>query len=82
MNKELKFKNLLKPLRLAMYDFTENSVRKELNNLVKDNALVHLGYPINDTIGPDDFYKKSFKKLHFSFPDLDPLYPLTIWELL
>ena len=53
MNNNLKFKTLLKPLRSAMYDFTENSVRNELNYLVKDNALIHLGYPINDTIGPE-----------------------------
>ena len=53
MNNNLRLKTLLKPLRLAMYDFTENSVRKELNYLVKDDALIHLGYPINDTIGPE-----------------------------
>ena len=71
MNNNLRFKTLLKPLRLAMYDFTENSVRKELNYLVKDDALIHLGYPINDTIGPEYFYEKSFKKLHLAFPDLE-----------
>ena len=61
MNNILKFRTLFNPLRLAMYDFTESLVRKELNHLINENALIHMCYPINNTIGPDNFYEKSLK---------------------
>lgn len=71
MNNILKFRTLFNPLRLAMYDFTESLVRKELNHLVNENARIHMCYPINNTIGPDNFYEKSLKKLYLAFPDLE-----------
>lgn len=54
-----------------MYDFTEISVRKELEKIVKNDALIQIGYPINDTTGPDNLYKMSYQKLNHTFPDLE-----------
>ena len=54
-----------------MYDFAEKSVRKELESLIKSDALIHIGYPINDITGPDNFYNMSYQKLHYAFPDLE-----------
>ena len=54
-----------------MYDFTEISVRKELEKIVKNDALIQIGYPINDTTGPDNLYKMSYQKLNYAFPDLE-----------
>ena len=53
-----------------MYDFTEISVRKELEKIVKNDALIQIGYPINETTGPDNLYKMSYQKLNHAFPDL------------
>ena len=71
MTPEENYKKLFKPLRLSMYDFNENSVRKELETLVDSNAIIHLSFPLNDTVGPDAFYELSYKKLFHSFPDLE-----------
>ena len=71
MTPEENYKKLFKPLRLSMYDFNENSVRKELETLVNSNAIIHLSFPLNDTVGPDAFYDLSYKKLFYSFPDLE-----------
>ena len=71
MTPEENYKKLFKPLRLSMYDFNENSVRKELETLVDSNAIIHLSFPLNDTVGPDAFYDLSYKKLFHSFPDLE-----------
>ena len=71
MTPEENYKKLFKPLRLSMYDFNENSVRKELETLVDSNAIIHLSFPLNDTVGPDSFYDLSYKKLFHSFPDLE-----------
>ena len=56
MKPEENYKKLFRPLRLSMYDFNENSVRKELETLVDSNAIIHLSFPLNDTVGPDAFY--------------------------
>ena len=49
MTPEENYKKLFKPLRLSMYDFNENSVRKELESLVASNAITvsytHLTLP-------------------------------------
>ena len=45
MTPEENYKKLFKPLRLSMYDFNENSVRKELETLVNRNAIIHLTFP-------------------------------------
>ena len=71
MKSPLKIKKLLEPLRTSMYDFTEISVRKELEKIVENDALIQIGYPINDTTGPDNFYNMSYQKLHHAFPDLE-----------
>ena len=71
MTPEENYKKLFKPLRLSMYDFNENSVRKELETLIDINAIIHLSFPLNDTVGPDAFYDLSYKKLFHSFPDLE-----------
>ena len=71
MENALKIKKLLKPLRLSMYDFYEKSVRKELDNILKNDALIHIGFPLNDVTGPEEFYKISYQKLHHAFPDLE-----------
>ena len=50
MTPEENYKKIFKPLRLSMYDFNENSVRKELETLVDSNAIIHLSFPLNDTV--------------------------------
>ena len=71
MNSLKKIKRLIKPLREAMYNFTEQEVRKELNLLISQDAIIQLCYPLNNVKGPEDFYNKSYSKLFSAFPDLE-----------
>ena len=49
-------KEMIKPLRLSMYDFTEKEVRKQLDEIFHEEAIIHLSHPFGDMNGPSDFY--------------------------
>ena len=48
MNSLKKIKKLIKPLREAMYNFTEQEVRNQLNLLISQDAIIQLCYPLNN----------------------------------
>ena len=64
-------KEMIKPLRLSMYDFTEKEVRKQLDKIFHEEAIIHLSHPFGDMNGPSDFYDKSLKLLFNSMPDFE-----------
>ena len=64
-------KEMIKPLRLSMYDFTEKEVRKQLDEIFHEEAIIHLSHPFGDMNGPSDFYDKSLKLLFNSMPDFE-----------
>lgn len=64
-------KALLAPLRRAMMDFEEHSVRSALNALIAEDAVIHMPYPLGDLEGPVAFYDGCFAPLFDAMPDLE-----------
>ena len=64
-------KELIKPLRFSMYEFTESGVRDQLNTLFHEDAIIHLSHPFGDISGPANYYNKALKPLFLSMPDLE-----------
>ena len=71
MHRNNQLKEMIKPLRLSMYDFTEKKVRKQLDEIFHEEAIIHLSHPFCDMSGPSDFYDKSLKLLFNSMPDFE-----------
>ena len=71
MHRNNQLKEMIKPLRLSMYDFIEKEVRKQLDEIFHEEAVIHLSHPFGDMDGPRNFYDKSLKSLFNSMPDLE-----------
>jgi len=71
MDRHTHHKELLAPLRIAMKDFEEVSVRKEISNLFASDAVVHMCHPFGDLEGPEAFYQELFQPLFRAFGDLE-----------
>ena len=57
-------------LNAAMYNWSEEGVRKELNAIVAKDMVVHMCHPFGDMPG-DQYYESVLAKLHFSLPDVE-----------
>ena len=64
-------KAAIMPLRQAMYEFEEATVRRALVDLLAPDAVVHLAHPFGDMIGPDHFYDDALAPLFQAVPDLE-----------
>ncbi len=64
-------RQLLDPLRAALYDFEPDSVRSALADVFIPNAEVHLAYPFEDLAGADGLYGEAFEPLCRAMPDLE-----------
>ena len=71
MHRANHLKELIKPLRLSMYSFTEDGVRSSLESLFDEEAIIHLSHPFGDILGPTSFYNQALKPLFESMPDLE-----------
>ena len=63
--------DILAPLRAAMYDFSEQSVRDALSQSLSDSAVVHMCHPFGDLTGGDQFYETCLAPLFVAVPDLE-----------
>jgi len=57
-------------LNAAMYNWSEEDVRKELNAIMAKDMVVHMCHPFGDMPG-DQYYESVLAKLHFSLPDVE-----------
>ena len=48
MHRNNYLKELIKPLRMSMYDFSEDEVKKQLDTLFHEDAIIHLSHPFGD----------------------------------
>ena len=71
MHRNNHLKEMIKPLRLSMYDFAEKEVRKQLDEIFHEEVIIHLCHPFGDMKGPSEFYDKSLKLLFNSMPDFE-----------
>ena len=64
-------KELVAPLRAAMYDFSERGVRSALEVLLAPEAEVRLCFPFEEMIGVAAFYDSVYAPLFAAWPDLE-----------
>ena len=64
-------KELIAPLRAAMYDFSEEGVRAALDSVLADDAVVHMPCPLGDMAGPDSLYDTCYAPLLAAVPDIE-----------
>ncbi len=64
-------KDLIAPLRAAMYDFSEAGVRRALADICVPDALFRLCHPFGDMTGSDTYYDGVYKGLLTAWPDLE-----------
>ena len=71
LDRHTKNKELISALRMAMYDFSESSVRKVLDGLFISEPVLRLCYPLGEKVGVDNFYMDVFAPLLWALPDLE-----------
>ncbi len=64
-------KALLEPLRQATHNFSEATVRAELEQLFSEDAVIHMPYPLGDLSGPVEYYETCYAPLLRAMPDLE-----------
>ncbi|MEM9715475.1 MAG: ester cyclase [Pseudomonadota bacterium] len=64
-------KSLIAPMRHAMYNFDEASVRAAMADLMADDALIQMPHPFGTMTGPDALYETCYKDLFDAMPDLE-----------
>lgn len=71
MNDTHAIKQLVTPLRRAMYDFDESTVNIELDKLFSQDAKIHMAHPMGDLQGPTALYQQCYAPLFEAMPDLE-----------
>ena len=64
-------KELVRPLRQALYDYDPDHVRQALAATFHEHAKVRLAFPFEDLEGGDGFYNEALAPLHQAIPDLE-----------
>jgi len=71
MDAPTQHKQLIAPLRAALYDFDATSVRAVLDRLVTLDAPVRFCHPLGEVEGPEQFYDRVFAPLATAWPDFE-----------
>ncbi|WP_127116268.1 ester cyclase [Shimia sediminis] len=71
MDKHSMHKDLIAPLRAAMYDFEASSVREALASACAPDAVFRLSAPFGDSIGAEAFFETAYQGLSQAWPDLE-----------
>ncbi len=71
MDQHSQHKDLIAPLRAAMYDFEQPSVRTALDACFATDAVIHMCHPFGDLVGPAAFYEAAYAPLLQAIPDLE-----------
>lgn len=71
MDIQTRNKAVIAPLRAAMYDFSESTVRAALTEAAAPDAVFHHCHPLGDSMGPEAFYARAYAPLFAAFPDLE-----------
>ncbi|WOH35781.1 ester cyclase [Thalassotalea fonticola] len=67
----LAHKQLLQPLRNALYDFDETVVSSELEHAFAKDAKVKLAFPFEDLAGAQGLFEQAYLPLYRAIPDLE-----------
>ncbi|WP_233416955.1 nuclear transport factor 2 family protein [Halovulum marinum] len=66
-----RYKALIAPLRRAMYDFEEGTVRAAMRAVFAPDAVARLAHPFGEMHGPEAFYDRAYAPLLAAIPDLE-----------
>ncbi len=64
-------KELIAPLRAALYDFDEQKVRAVLHEVCAADVVFNLAFPFETTVGVDAYVDKVYAPLAKAIPDLE-----------
>tara|TARA_B100000965_G_scaffold309069_1_gene268222 strand:+ start:3277 stop:4353 length:1077 start_codon:yes stop_codon:yes gene_type:complete len=67
----IRLKELFRPLRESMADFSEGNVRRSIHALFTSDTTIRMCHPFGDLNGPDNFFENVYKPLILSIPDLE-----------
>ncbi len=71
MDRHSKAKELIAPLRRAMYDFDTKGVRAALHGVCAPDVVFRLAFPFETTTGVDAYFDKVYTPLVAAIPDLE-----------
>ncbi|MGJ5618385.1 ester cyclase [Sulfitobacter sp. MF3-043] len=71
MDRHSNHKTLIAPLRAAMYDFEERTVRAAFHYICAEDVVFRLAYPFESTVGVDAYFDKAYGPLLHALPDLE-----------
>ncbi len=69
--KSIELKGAIYPLFNVMKDFTELSVKNELDKLLAPECMINMCFPFEEIKGTEAFYEATYRPLLKSFPDLE-----------
>jgi hypothetical protein len=64
-------KEIVKQFRDALYDCEESVLQEVMQSVFTGRCAVHLAYPFEDLIGPQDLFDTAYRPLLHSWPDLE-----------
>ena len=64
-------RDVIAPMRSAMYDWTPEGVRAAVLATSTADAIFHLAHPFNTLGGPEDFVGGALEPLHHAWPDVE-----------
>ena len=71
MDRHSHHKELIAPLRAAMYDFGKINVRAALRRICAPDAVFRVAFPFEETLGVDAYFDKVYGPLLRAIPDLE-----------
>lgn len=71
MDRPSHHKELIAPLRAAMYDFDADRVRAALHAICAPDVVFRLAFPFETTVGVDAYFDKVYAPLLKAVPDLE-----------
>ncbi len=71
MDPHSRHKDLVAPLRVAMYDFDTEAVRAALHSLCAPDVVFRLAFPFESTVGVEAYVDKVYAPLLAAWPDLE-----------
>ncbi|WP_299547147.1 ester cyclase [uncultured Tateyamaria sp.] len=71
MDTHSQHKDLIAPLRRALYDFDMDTVRAQLHALCTPDAVFRLAFPFESIVGVDAYVDRAYDPLAAALPDLE-----------
>lgn len=64
-------KRFFQPFRAALYDCEASALPGQLRRLFAPDCAIHLAFPFEDLVGPDELFEQAYRPLLAAIPDLE-----------